>query len=1079
MANVHTFRYEQLTEKLNSIKLFVDSYQTILEILNQGPLTNEVKQAIENVEANILKHKDDIKTIESSINDINELKTTFDERLNLPSVGISSKYRTEDLLLSVPVFDDKKDNVKFTHFWKKLCRFSENHHLSQEAIKTCLDSLLMSNAFDIYDFIREKPLSEVIAILKDHFAVIETMDDKLRELQSMERKQNESIASCMARYSLILLKTKQIVKPDEQDQRYSNKMKDYLIKSCSQYAKERIENYISNSIRNGLRPSYAELFKIAKQTEKEKQFEGQHYCNMNMLTRSKKEKDYRDPSYRDDRSESSYSSRQTRSSTRSSNKASNHHPHLSINDPKFQGNFNNSRDIFTDHQGITWYKTNPHITDQHNERNTHRDRSPLRTTTECLTKTKPNEQKYDKEKPPRIEKNDNSQSDDDDSPTEPQTKEKLSKIQHHYIQPQPTTKNHNDIVAPPRTTNIPMSISRPSSTSSQSSHSLTGRKNDRKINVIRNFFPQLYGIKCKKCGETNFIDKRCYDSTNHAFVTTHFNNDESQQVENHLNDLKYYYKNLPESVSWESYDNPPQSDNEPYDSFDEDMESDDTEQMDEEIPFLTESEKDQHTNLHHCGLISAKLDDSNTIKREQIQPPIQAFTASCFMTYETNKDQKLYGGYTKDELVEEQAIDAYCIKIKQKDELPTTYSLKDSILMKEIAGEEKPVLPKELLGEMMTYLHMSKHLTKDEIINNVTSIFYRPDLGKIVKKQIENCNCKPCKNNNEAPIKEHEAEKKTALEVVSDDTKAEDNSSSNQEQTASTHIIQSAKENSDTLTSDTDLENSTDDEYSSLPEQLDLTQELENTNLKDKPRAVWNISIIKNRYTSRGYKYMYLFKDEHSDFRILYPSKTNRPHEIVKYLALTIKNNGCPFKLKATRNILSSRNLQTFCHQRNISLEISMRNNFDDMFETLIKERCIHHEWIYLVDGFQEFINNVCLKFLGQQQSPNSIQFGKSQEQLNIHTSSQFAKQFSETFGNPLHMTTGIYEHDRNQVHQIGEVIGIHGNNTPYEILNIQGPQVVLKDFNYPPNYRFCHTQNLTMIQTPGSEHGMRLTRRY
>ena len=111
MSTVHKMKYDLLKDNLNNSINFLDSYESILTSLEEAPLSNEIEQSIENIKERIKESKNNIANLKQKIKDIDELKSSFDDSLELPCTGINSKYRTEDLLLSVPVFDDKKENI--------------------------------------------------------------------------------------------------------------------------------------------------------------------------------------------------------------------------------------------------------------------------------------------------------------------------------------------------------------------------------------------------------------------------------------------------------------------------------------------------------------------------------------------------------------------------------------------------------------------------------------------------------------------------------------------------------------------------------------------------------------------------------------------------------------------------------------------------------------------------------------------------------------------------------------------------------------------------------------------------------
>ena len=267
--NVHTIHSEQLTERLKNYELFLDIAQTIKLALENAPLSNEVESKLSQIQSNISNYENEIKSLKSKINTINEIKELFKEKLSIPDDDRNDNFNTEHLLLSVPLYNDNDEKVTFSHFWLKLVCFAKHHKLSHFAIKQCLDCVLQANAFDVFNFIREKPFSECVEILQNHFATVETVQDNIKKLETIRRKPNQKIQSFLAQVSILLLKTQSLFPTESQAARYESKMIEYLLKYCSDRVRPKLQSYRADSIRNGYVCHYSELFSLCKDLEEE------------------------------------------------------------------------------------------------------------------------------------------------------------------------------------------------------------------------------------------------------------------------------------------------------------------------------------------------------------------------------------------------------------------------------------------------------------------------------------------------------------------------------------------------------------------------------------------------------------------------------------------------------------------------------------------------------------------------------------------------------------------------------------------------------------------------------------------
>ena len=267
LKSVHTLQYDSLKNNLKDKEILLECHEAIKTVLENAPFTNENETCLENLSKIGKNLECEIKEKKEQLKSIDEIKDHFIEKLLVPDDDRNDNFNIEHLLLSVPLYNDDEEKVSFSYFWQKLVCFAKRHKLSHFAIKNCLDCVLQANAFELFSFIREKPFPECVTTLQNLFATVETIEHSIRKLATIKRQKSQKIQSFMAQISILLLKTQSVTKPEEREFRYESKMKKFLLDSCTSEARDQLLSHMEQSIKNGYRLSYSEMFSIVKDIE--------------------------------------------------------------------------------------------------------------------------------------------------------------------------------------------------------------------------------------------------------------------------------------------------------------------------------------------------------------------------------------------------------------------------------------------------------------------------------------------------------------------------------------------------------------------------------------------------------------------------------------------------------------------------------------------------------------------------------------------------------------------------------------------------------------------------------------------
>ena len=433
--------------------------------------------------------------------------------------------------------------------------------------------------------------------------------------------------------------------------------------------------------------------------------------------------------------------------------------------------------------------------------------------------------------------------------------------------------------------------------------------------------------------------------------------------------------------------------------------------------------------------------------------------------------------------------DEYCAKIKSRATLPDTYKVKFNVLIKTIDCNDKFVLPKVLLIKLLNKLHAddsSNHGNKAFHIKFVHQDFYRPDMGKVVSHYHRNCaKCNQKEAGASPPAKTSSSEASTTNENMLDAVKAD-------------QIDNENPKSNDISNLNKELEGACALKPASITKEIAIPPTPKPvTGIWQHPRQAWTIDVLTNLNPSKGYSSIYIFKDLYSEYRMLFPSKTSAPHEVVVHLEILIKFYGKPAMINITKQIYNSGEIVTFCKSNDINIEIkencSVFNNMDAQFKSMIEAECNIEikDWIYLVNHMQDFMNYSCMRFCGQELPPQTIQQGfhvnivgipskiyniddlfkywskymklnldkgfKQSDQLYSGEKSQ-SRQFFRV-GEPVYVTTDYFDHKAKTWKWMD--VG------PYQILSIKRSKVALRDLSNPyRKTKFECLRNLQKIQS-------------
>ena len=268
--NYHKLIGKQSKENLKSLNHFKDLSEALNNILNTAHYsTSQFDESRKAVKDNYKSLKDSIREEEDKLKDASALSNKFRQILQQPVFGANIKINIEEARLAVPLFSDETDSSNLQEFWQKLVSYAETEKLSETSVKNLLSFLLQGRPYRAFYQNKEKSLQEICKIFIDRFGSVTTMSDKIKDLESICRKDKESIRGTMSRVAELIDATQLLVKESDRQVRYEILMTNNLLKLASSKAKQACLNHRSRALRSGIISSYKELLGIACEMERQ------------------------------------------------------------------------------------------------------------------------------------------------------------------------------------------------------------------------------------------------------------------------------------------------------------------------------------------------------------------------------------------------------------------------------------------------------------------------------------------------------------------------------------------------------------------------------------------------------------------------------------------------------------------------------------------------------------------------------------------------------------------------------------------------------------------------------------------
>ena len=1247
LKSIQELQYQSEEDKIKFLEHVNDFYKFQIDALEKAPFTNENERNLENLQ-NLKKSLEcEIKEKKEKLQNINKRKELFKEKLFIPDDDRNDNFNIEHLHLAVPLYNDKEEKVTFSHFWQKLVCFAKNHKLSHFAIKNCLDYMLQANAFDVFSFIREKPFSECVVTLQNLFATVETIEDSLRKLATIKRQKSQKIQSFMAQISILLLKTQSLEKPEAQTFRYENEMKRFLLDSCTPEAREQLISHRNQSIKNGYKLSYSEMFSIVKDIESNQssqKMSSTYYSfpnlrNRNKIPNSNLYRSKSSDSIATSVSKNSSASRMTQDSNKqkivpkikeaifkheSNSGAHQFHSNDLGNNFKSRSNSRNSsisesgpsctakkpisslllsnfckkhkwnhcypfkcpdcihdskhekceiplgdnlslplsipeepeinsKDSFFDQDG--GYVSNHDELDlssdidlcQNNDLTPENDKEMFSNFTSWI---EPGSQEL------TSKKSENSipaltQKDAINLASKLNAKRLKKELPTTYISTLINTEDKETGLLFMKM-NIPLQKYSIAVHAMIDTGSFTSLVTKRFLKSFDNFYLEFN--ECSK--EVNGIGTRAIKISKTVKLPLAFYNDEGaiemeftheflviedtpipfeimiglDFIHKHVIDIDYSKQKITlasDKTTEEKLHLEVNAKNRPWIKYPEliAIESKRINGDSEEIVTCRLSQNhvmvedgdsfeiSKHPDINvicmtkyltHFPYQTLEVKLSNPCNGSvmirpgapiaQVTGVIDQITEDCSPMdskplHRVLNSMQVFGEtMSYYEFAKLQNEDKECARIKLKATLPETYKVKSNVLIRMVDGKEKFALPKVLLVKLLNELHSNdsnNHGNKSGHIEMLHLDYYRPDMGKVVSQYHRNCaKCNQKEGGATPPPKSPSSHDSVNTQKLLD---AENIHSKDHESTESPKAIDSNKVNNvdgDPVIKYTPKDPAEDAKYH--------------------PKQSWSIDLLTNLKPSKGYSSIYIFKDLSSEFRMLFPSKTSNPFEVVTHLKTIMKFFGKPSMIIVTKQILSSRDIVNFCSSKNIVLEeklnCSVFENMDVQFRIMIENECSNDkEWIYLVNHMQDFMNYPCLRFQGQEFSPQTLQQGFHVDMEGIPSKIYSIDELFVYWKDYLQLQQGKYskannEHPSNgytdkprQFFRVGEPVFVKNNyfhpktNTwkyrdegPYQIIEIKRSQVALRDLQQPSNHlTYDVLNNLQKVKSANSKYGI------
>lgn len=203
------------------------------------------------------------------IESIQQLKAQFNPDLEMPVCSRINRAIDTNELVKVIKYKERDDpQTAFRVMYRKLLEYGKAKMFSAENYKTALSMILDGDIFMLYSEMQHLPLEEIIKTFKDLYMKDDVMTTYLSQLDSFQRKPNETLPSVMTRYKLLLIKTSQLYSSEQRAARQELELIKCIKTVASSAAKCEMNKSITNSQAHGEMLSYDELYRIAVNAER-------------------------------------------------------------------------------------------------------------------------------------------------------------------------------------------------------------------------------------------------------------------------------------------------------------------------------------------------------------------------------------------------------------------------------------------------------------------------------------------------------------------------------------------------------------------------------------------------------------------------------------------------------------------------------------------------------------------------------------------------------------------------------------------------------------------------------------------
>ena len=176
---------------INALKLKQDLTERDKSLQQQGT------EYVQNLEAQMNKILSELKAIAQ------KQRASDDDYITFPIYGEND---TPDFIAlnSLPSFDPSQEVPTLYHIWQLITEFSQSMNLSEKGFRTVLVAKLKGKALTTYLMTKDKPIKDIIILLKDQFGSFPTKETLEQDYNNFSREHDESIKGAISRFHFII-----------------------------------------------------------------------------------------------------------------------------------------------------------------------------------------------------------------------------------------------------------------------------------------------------------------------------------------------------------------------------------------------------------------------------------------------------------------------------------------------------------------------------------------------------------------------------------------------------------------------------------------------------------------------------------------------------------------------------------------------------------------------------------------------------------------------------------------------------------------------------------------------------------